>query len=135
MSPSLSKPPAAAETLTYDAEIASVRRFIATRARRAGLSPDRIEDLVLAVSELAANTLAHTDGAGTLLVWATEDYVVCQVHDSGRLPDQQAGGSRPDPDELGGGRGLWVVRQLCDRVDVRSGPDGTTIRAYMRLPS
>jgi anti-sigma regulatory factor (Ser/Thr protein kinase) len=135
MIPSLSKPPAAAETLVYRAEIASVRQFITTRARRAGLSPDRVKDLVLAVSELAANTLAHTEGAGTLLVWATNDDIICQVHDGGRLSDEDAGGSRPAPDEPGGGRGLWVVRQLCDRVDICTGKTGTTIRTYMRRNS
>jgi anti-sigma regulatory factor (Ser/Thr protein kinase) len=134
MSPSLSKPPAAAETLVYRAEIASVREFITTRARRAGLPTDRVRDLVLAVSELAANTLAHTGGPGTLLVWCTDDDIICQVHDGGQLPDTQAGASRPGPDELGGGRGLWVVRQLCDRVDIWTGNSGTTIRTYMRRP-
>ena len=135
MSPSLSKPPAAAEMLVYRTEIASVREFIAARARLAGLPADRIMDLVLAVSELAANTLAHTAGPGTLLVWATDEDIICQVHDSGHLPDGRAAGSRPGPDELGGGRGLWVVRQLCDRVDIWTTKDGTTIRTYMRRPS
>jgi anti-sigma regulatory factor (Ser/Thr protein kinase) len=135
MSPSLSKPPDAAEMLVYRAEIASVREFITTRARRAGLSVDRVRDLVLAVSELAANTLAHTGGPGTLLVWATDEDIVCQVHDSGQLPDAHVGRSRPGPDELGGGRGLWVVRQLCDRGDIWTGENGTTIRTYMRLIS
>jgi len=135
MSPSLSRPPPAAETLVYRAEIASVREFIAARARRAGLRPDRVRDLVLAVSELAANTLAHTGGPGTLLVWATDEDIICQVHDSGQLPDERPGRSRPAPDELGGGRGLWVVRQLCDRVDIWTGKNGTTIRTYMRRDS
>jgi|SRR5580698_7160729 anti-sigma regulatory factor (Ser/Thr protein kinase) len=133
MTPSLSKPPAAAEKLVYRAEIASVREFITTRARQAGLQVDRVRDLVLAVSELAANTLAHTGGPGTLMVWSTDDDIICQVHDSGQLPDADIGGNRPGPDELGGGRGLWVVRQLCDRVDIWTGQNGTTIRTYMRL--
>jgi anti-sigma regulatory factor (Ser/Thr protein kinase) len=135
MSPSLSKPPAAAERLVYRAEIASVREFVTTRARLAGLPPDRVRDLVLAVSELAANTLAHTGGPGTVLVWVTDDHIICEVHDSGELSDAHAGASRPGPAELGGGRGLWVVRQLCDRVDFWTGTDGTTIRIYMRRTS
>jgi anti-sigma regulatory factor (Ser/Thr protein kinase) len=132
MNKPLSRPPAHAEALVYRAELAAVRDFITTRARRAGLSPQRVKDLVLAVSELAANTLAHTNGPGTLLVWTTDDEIVCQVDDTGQLSDPEPGAARPEPDALGGGRGLWVVRQICDRVEIRAGEDGTSIRTYMR---
>ena len=128
----MSRPPAHAEALVYRAELAAVREFITTRARRACLSPQRVKDLVLAVSELAANTLAHTSGPGTLLVWTTDEEIVCQVDDSGQLSDPEPGTARPAPDALGGGRGLWVVRQICDRVEIRAGEHGTTIRTYMR---
>ena len=131
----LSKPPAYAEELVYRADLATVREFITTRARRAGLSARRISDLVIAISELAANTLAHTSGPGTLLVWTTDENIICQVHDGGRLSDPDPGGARPEPDALGGGRGLWVVRQICDRVEIWAGEDGTTIRTYMSRPS
>jgi hypothetical protein len=33
----------------------------------------------------------------------------------------------------GGGRGLRAVHQLCDLVEVRTGPGGTTTRPHMRL--
>jgi anti-sigma regulatory factor (Ser/Thr protein kinase) len=131
----LSKPPAEAEELVYRADLATVRAFITTRARRAGLTARRINDLVIAISELAANTLAHTSGPGTLLVWATDEDMICQVHDGGQLSDPDPGRARPEPDALGGGRGLWVVRQICDRVDIWVGADGTTIRTYMSRPS
>jgi hypothetical protein len=36
----------------------------------------------------------------------------------------------PDPDPESG-RGLWLVNQLCDLVQIRSGPSGTTIRVHM----
>jgi hypothetical protein len=39
---------------------------------------------------------------------------------------------RPAPDALDGGRGLWVVHQTCDRVQIRTGPAGTTVRVHMR---
>ena len=131
----LSKPPAHAEELVYRANLATVREFIATRARRAGLPARRVNDLVLAISELAANTLAHTSGPGTLLVWATDEDIICQVHDGGHLSEPDPGGARPEPDALGGGRGLWVVRQICDRVEIWVGENGTTIRAYMSRPA
>jgi anti-sigma regulatory factor (Ser/Thr protein kinase) len=132
MCPSLSSPPADAEALVYHAELGSVRQFVAAKAEQAGLPPGRVRDLVSAVGELAANTLAHTDGPGTLLVWATEDEIVCQVHDNGHLTDASASQFRPEPDQLGGGRGLWVVRQICDRMEISPTGDGATIRVYMQ---
>lgn len=132
MSQLLSTPPADAEVLAYRAELGSVRRFVAARASAAGLSPRRIADLVMAVSELAANTLAHTRGAGTLLTWTTADEIICEIRDGGHLADERAGHSRPAPDQLGGGRGLWVVREVCDRVEISTDALGVAIRVHMQ---
>jgi anti-sigma regulatory factor (Ser/Thr protein kinase) len=128
----LSTPPDGAEVLRYRANLAGVREFTADRARRAGLPPRRVSDLVIAASELAANTLAHTSGPGTLTLWVTDDEVICQVQDQGQITDPLAGTVRPAPDAPGGGRGLWVVHQACDRVEIRTGPAGTTVRVHMR---
>jgi anti-sigma regulatory factor (Ser/Thr protein kinase) len=128
----LTTPPVGAEVLRYQAGLAGVRDFTAAWARRAGIPPRQVSDLVIAVAELAANTLAHTSGPGTLTLWATDDEVICQVQDQGHITDPWAGRFRPAPDAPGGGRGLWVVRQVCDRVEIRSGQAGTTVRVYMR---
>lgn len=128
----LSTPPDGAELLWYRANLAAVREFTAVRARRAGLPPRRVSDLVIAVSELAANTLAHTSGPGMLTLWVTDDEIICQVQDQGQITDPLAGTVRPASDAPGGGRGLWVVHQVCDRVEIRTGPAGTTVRVHMR---
>jgi anti-sigma regulatory factor (Ser/Thr protein kinase) len=129
----LHPPPADAEMLEYRDELAGVRRFAAQRARLAGLAPDRVADLVSAVSELAANTLSHTTGLGTLSMWVTGGEVICQVEDTGQITDPLAGTARRDPVAPGGGRGLWVVHQVCDLAEIRTGPAGTTIRVHMCL--
>jgi anti-sigma regulatory factor (Ser/Thr protein kinase) len=129
----LSSPPGDAEVLRYRADLAGVRSFAAARARRAGLPPRRVGDLVIAVSELAANTLAHTSGPGSLALWVTDSEVICQIHDLGEITDPLAGKLRPDPVADGGGRGLWVVHQLCDRVEIGTGSAAPTIRVHMRL--
>jgi anti-sigma regulatory factor (Ser/Thr protein kinase) len=91
----LSVPPHAAEVLRYEGSLTSVRDFAATWALRAGLPPHRVEDLVIAISELAANTLAHTSRPGKVTFWATADEVVCQVQDQGEINDRLAGKVRP----------------------------------------
>lgn len=118
--------------LRYRASLARVREFTTARARRAGLPPRRVNDLVIAVAELAANTLVHTSGPGTLTLWITDDEVICQVQDQGQITDPRAGMIRPAPDAPGGGRGLWVVHQVCDRVEISTGQAGTTVRVHMR---
>ena len=87
------------------------------------------------MAELAANTLAHTSGPGTLAIWTTPKEVVCQVHDGGHIEDPVTGRLRPDPADLIGGRGLWVVNQVCDLVQIRTGRSDTQIRLHMRRPA
>jgi len=128
----LSRPPVHAETLGYSGDLRPVRSFVASRAAGAGLTSSRIPDLVLAVSELAANTVRHTEGDGTLQVWHTRGELICQVADTGHVTDPLAW-HRPPSDELLGGNGLWLVNQVCDLVQARTGQAGTTIRLHMRL--
>jgi len=128
----LPSPPARAAALAYRDDLAHVRAFAAAQARRAGLPTGRARDLVIAVSELAANTWRHTDAGGTVHIWSADGELLCQVHDSGHVSDPLAGRRRPIPD-AGRGHGLWVVNQLCDLVELRTGGTGTTIRLHMRL--
>jgi anti-sigma regulatory factor (Ser/Thr protein kinase) len=128
----LPRPPAHAEALGYRDDLGPVRNFILSRAKRAGLTPPRIPDLVLAISELAANTLRHTDGGGTLQVWRSRQEIICQVDDAGQITDPLIGHRTP-PGAVAGGYGLWLVNQVCDLVQARTGQAGTTIRLHMRL--
>jgi anti-sigma regulatory factor (Ser/Thr protein kinase) len=128
----LSPPPADAALLAYHDGLAPVRAHTAERARRAGLPPERVTDLMIAVAELTANTLGHTSGAGVLWIWATDSEIICQVDDAGQNTDPLAGRQRPDS-PVNGGHGLWLVNQACDLVELRSGPAGTTVRVHMWL--
>jgi anti-sigma regulatory factor (Ser/Thr protein kinase) len=128
----LPRPPAHAETLGYRNDLRPVRRFVASRAKCAGLAPPRIPDLVIAASELTANTLRHTGGGGTVQVWRTSEEIICQVTDTGQITDPLAR-YQARSDELLGGNGLWLVNQVCDLVQARTGQAGTTTRLHMRL--
>jgi anti-sigma regulatory factor (Ser/Thr protein kinase) len=128
----LPAPPVAAESIAYRTHLSPVRALVDRYAEAAGLPADRRADLVLAVSEIAANTLAHTTGSGTAHIWTSGRELICQVHDDGWITDPMAGRKRPPPDA--DGQGLWVVNHVCDLVETRSGPAGTTTRLRFRLP-
>jgi anti-sigma regulatory factor (Ser/Thr protein kinase) len=127
----LPPPPASAEVIGYQTDLAPVRRLVESHARRAKLTPDRVADLVLAASEVAANTLSHTTSGGVFRVWHDDEEILCQAHDQGRIADPLAGRVRRAPE--GRGHGLFLVNQMCDLVEVRTGPAGTTVRMHMRL--
>jgi anti-sigma regulatory factor (Ser/Thr protein kinase) len=117
---------------TYRADLSQVRALVLQHAREAGLPEDRTSDLVLAVSEVAANTLRHTRSAGTLAIWHDADEVVCEIHDEGVITDPLAGQHKP-PADASGGHGLWIVHQVCDLVELTSDASGTTVRMHMTL--
>jgi anti-sigma regulatory factor (Ser/Thr protein kinase) len=113
-------------------DLALVREFLAQRAASAGFSPERLADLVLAVDELATNSLRYARGAGALRTWRENGSLLVEVADEGHIADPLAGRELPGPDEIGG-RGLYLVNQLCDLVQLRSSPDGSVVRIHMHL--
>lgn len=130
----LSAPPSEAATMTYrnPADLAEVRSFVRARAAKAGLPADRLGLLAVAVNELAANTIDHTSGPGTVRVWSDPTALICQVEDTGHLANPLAGRVPPAPDALGG-RGLVLVNQSCDLVRAHSRPGRTAVRIYHYL--
>ncbi len=125
-------PPRSA-VLDFDrAALARVRALVAAEAQRAGLDGDRVPDLVTAASELAANSVAHGGGRGSIRVWQDSRDMVVEVVDAGLVEEPLVGRRKPLPTQHGG-RGLWIANLLCDLVQIRSGPEGTAVRLRMRL--
>jgi anti-sigma regulatory factor (Ser/Thr protein kinase) len=129
----LPAPPGGAAVLAYAGlkDLSAVRAFV---RRHAGalLAGERTHELVLAVHELATNTIKHAGGPGRITVWTEPGLIVCQVDDGGHIADPLAGRNLPPP--MGpSGRGLLLVNQLCDLVRMRSGPGGTTVRIQVAL--
>lgn len=129
----LPPPPAAASALGFSDDLRSVREFVAGHAGAAELSGARTAELVLAVSEIAANTLRHADGGGTVRCWQAPGELVCDLRDGGHITDPLAGRRLPGADQAGG-QGLWLVNRCVDLTEVRTGRDGTVTRLHMRLP-
>jgi anti-sigma regulatory factor (Ser/Thr protein kinase) len=127
----LPKPPAEAVAVAFDAaDLGGVRAMVAERATVAGLRRERVAEVVLAVNELTTNSVKHAGTGGTVRVWTEPGELICQVEDAGRISDPLAGRKRGLAGV--GGLGLWMVNQLCDLVQVRTGPAGSTVRVHAR---
>jgi anti-sigma regulatory factor (Ser/Thr protein kinase) len=124
-------PAPGAESLSFTDQLGSVREFVARHAGVAGLSLARGRDLTLAVSEIAANAVNYADG-GVIRVWRADGELICQIEDSGFISDPLAG-RRQRPPDAPGGHGLWLVNLVCDLVERRTAPAGTTTRLHMRI--
>jgi anti-sigma regulatory factor (Ser/Thr protein kinase) len=129
----LPEPPRTAAAMAFGAAgLRSLRRFVRAHATPTGLPAHRILDLVLAVSEVATNTVQHTAaGTGTLRLWRQDGGVTCEIRDSGHIVDLLAGHLPAGSDSVRG-RGLLIVNHLCDLVELRSGDGGTVVRMHIR---
>ena len=107
--------------------VSAVRTLVSRHALEAGIDRSRRNDLVLAVSEIATNSVKHAGGWGVLRVWRERDALVCEITDRGRGDWSLPALRDPAPD-ADGGYGLWLADQLCERVEVRSGRGGTVVR-------
>ncbi|UGS36548.1 sensor histidine kinase [Capillimicrobium parvum] len=112
-------------------DLATVRVLAGGCAAAAGLSHSRSGDLLLAVTELTANSIRHGGGSGLLSMWARDGEVVAQSRDAGHVTDVMAGRRRPGLDDTSG-RGLWIMNQLCDLVQIRRSDRGTVVRLIVR---
>jgi anti-sigma regulatory factor (Ser/Thr protein kinase) len=97
-----------------------LRERVAACVSAAGMPEDRAMDVILAVHELAANTVRHGAGAGRLLMRVAAGVLRCQVSDAGP-------GAGPWP--LRQGHGLWIVRAVADEFTASSGPQGSQVTA------
>jgi anti-sigma regulatory factor (Ser/Thr protein kinase) len=112
--------------------LGEVRGLVALNAAGAGLSASQIGNLILAVNEVATNSLVHGGGKGTLRIWSDLNALTCEVRDSGHFDRPLVDRERPAP-RASGSRGLWLANQLCDLVQIRTLPTGTAVRLHMWL--
>jgi serine/threonine-protein kinase RsbW len=116
--------------------LAAVRETVKRFARAHGMAGERLDDLVLAVNELAINAVRHGGGRGTLGIWYEGGTVWCRVRDSGPgIPEAVACRcATPEPPSHTAveGRGLWLVHRMVATTVIETGPDGTTVTIAAR---
>jgi len=120
--------PAGADRMSFQTgDLRRVRALVATRAQQAGLGQQAADAVVLAVNEVATNSLRHGGGRGELRAWTDGRSLVIEVSDHGHITSPLVGRQRPAP-EAAGGAGLWLANQLCDLVQIYSSARGTAVR-------
>lgn len=120
---------------TRVADFAGLRRAVAAELTGVAAAADVVQDFLLAVDEMTSNALRHGGRPVDLRLWVGTDRVVCTIGDRGTGWDDPFAGYGPaHGDDLSrGGMGLWLARQLCDHVDIRTGTDGASVRLTLRF--
>jgi hypothetical protein len=73
----------------------------------------------------------HGNARCTTRIWHDGDEVVTEVRSHSAVQDVMAGRRRPAADALEG-RGLWLINQVCDLVELRTGASGMTLRMHVK---
>lgn len=119
--------PPTTELAVHPGGLTDLRHVVTAVAAQAGLASDRVSDVVLAVNELASNSVEHGPGTGRLRLWAGRGQLVAEISDSGRMDVAFPGMTLPPPAGARG-RGLWLASELCDVLQIWSDDTGTTAR-------
>lgn len=114
------------ERLVVD-RLAAIRDMIHERVSPLGLASATVARFVLAVNEAATNAIRHTRGTGEVTVWHDRDRLMAEIRDTGPGVTQRHAVYPPPVDALHG-RGLWLIRQLVDRVSITNIPGGAVVR-------
>jgi PAS domain S-box-containing protein len=107
------------------ASLRTSRQQVTGWAARAGLSQGHAVDLHLALGEAATNAIEHAypDGDGEFTI------EVARTHTGGvRATVSDRGRWRPPPSDPGyRGRGLMVIREIAENVEIQRGERGTRV--------
>jgi len=122
---------------SHPEEVASARHAVVEFLAGQGVPTVVLDDMELVTSELVTNAIVHpASAAGPVrLEVEASDKVTIAVSNVGSIsaipPIEQW---RPAPPFALSGRGLGIVRRLCDEVSVRQVADRAVVACVRRLP-
>ncbi|HVL85471.1 MAG TPA: SpoIIE family protein phosphatase [Pseudonocardia sp.] len=127
--------PFSAEVEATAASVGALRRALTSWLVAAGAGTDDVDALAYAAGEAVTNSVQHayadlSGGAARPVTLRGR----LDGNGSARLEVADAGRWRSPPSRRApGGRGMLMMHELCDAVDVDRGPAGTTVRLTRRL--
>lgn len=123
-------------TVASAAELTTARYLIAEELRDFGVSPDDLDDVLLALHEAARNGLQYSEGPVQISLGEQDHEIGVSMLDAGKGFDYEAVLCAVHPDgEAPSRRGLLLMNGLMDEVAVRTLPNGCLVRMAKRLNS
>jgi anti-sigma regulatory factor (Ser/Thr protein kinase) len=122
------------------AKASEMRAFVGSYLEASEIPADVSDEVLMAVGEVVANSCRHgrapsKPGVVDLLCERDDDLIRIRISDDGPGFDVAGVLREGVPDILSqGGRGFFLMRQLMDKVDVRSDRSGTTVILERQLP-
>jgi hypothetical protein len=113
-------------TFTSD-DVSRLFAYVRLEVYVAGLSAEKASDLAAATQRLAQSSLHRGAAGGTVRIWRQAHALTCEVADDTVVNDVLHGRREPFGEDHDG---LWLANQLCDLVQMRSTPAGTTVRVH-----
>jgi anti-sigma regulatory factor (Ser/Thr protein kinase) len=124
-------PPDAVPIPVDDTDLTSMRSVMSGHARRRGMSRPRLNDLLVAATEVATNAIRHGLPPVECRMWVQDNDLVVDVTDRGSWRPADVPGFIPPDPSARSGFGLWGVRMLCALVQIRTCQPGTAIRLHV----
>jgi serine/threonine-protein kinase RsbW len=116
------------------ANLPKVEQFTLALCKKANLDDDQSDNMAIAITELVNNAIIHAhkqDSSKKVVVRVRyqQDRVVVAIVDEGPGFDPDEVANPTDPQNLWkqNGRGIFLVRNLIDEVEINSSPQGTEV--------
>jgi hypothetical protein len=119
----LPEPDPRTDGIALPAAHSAVAALVTKHTAAAELDTEKAWALSLVVREITASAVPGC----TLRIWTEPAALICEIRDPEPVDDPMAGRVQPEATEPDV-RGLWLANQMCDLVQVRSTPDGSTVR-------
>jgi serine/threonine-protein kinase RsbW len=110
--------------------LATLRALVGDAARAVGIDAERVAHFAVAVDEAMTNATRYAGGGRVSIFLVAGESVTVDVADDGPGIPPGTPAELPPPEAITG-RGLWLMRTLCDSLDLDTGSAGTTARLTM----
>jgi serine/threonine-protein kinase RsbW len=116
--------------------LAQIAEFVSDQARSAGMGEDQVFEVQMAVDEACTNAMEHAyegrlDGEVRICCYSEDHQFVVRIIDFGKpFSPEDVPAPRTDvplEEREIGGLGLFFMRQLMDRVEIRSSEQGNEV--------
>ena len=105
----------------------------AVRGMLAGWDREQAADVVLAVHEVAVNSVVHGTGSGVLRAWVEGDELIFQIEN--RLNQATTPVVQTPTSDRPSGRGLWLASHLVDDLAIEVTADNAIVTLHLARPN